>query len=184
MIKRFIMKIDAEFALFTWFCSHWSSLSPSLSLQGRVCGQGDLSSRPFLLIFDLTECLNPATLLAGCPTPQVIMLMMKMFMVIMIFFLGSRWTFRCAWQPVLQRTFHCWQLWKMRTRRKEKWKRRSNPFAGELFTFKCSQTKGEQTFFAALTSRQRDSQQLLLRSWWREAYAPHGEFCRYTFLLS
>ena len=93
------------------------------------------------------------------------------------FFLGSRWTFRCAWQPVLQRTFHCWQLWKMRKRRKEKWKRRSNPFAGELFTFKCSQTKGEQTFFAALTSRQRDSQQLLLRSWWREAYALHGEFC-------
>ena len=60
------------------------SFSPSQSLQGRVCGQGDLSSRPFLLIFDLTECLNPATLLAGCPTPQVIMLMMKMFMVIMI----------------------------------------------------------------------------------------------------
>ena len=60
------------------------SFSPSLPLQGRVCGQGDLSSRPFLLIFDLTECLNPATLLAGCPTPQVIMLMTKMFMVIMI----------------------------------------------------------------------------------------------------
>ena len=81
------------------------------------------------------------------------------------FFLGSWWTLRCAWQPVLQRTFHCWQLWKMRTRRRKKWKRGSNPFAGELFTFKCSQTKGEQTFFAALTSRQRDSQQLLLRSW-------------------
>ena len=64
--------------------SHQQSFSPSLPLQGRVCGQGDLSSRPFLLIFDLTECLNPATLLAGCPTPQVIMLMMKMFMVIMI----------------------------------------------------------------------------------------------------
>ena len=60
------------------------SFSPFLPLQGRVCGQGDLSSRPFLLIFDLTECLNPATLLAGCPTPQVIVLMMKMFMVIMI----------------------------------------------------------------------------------------------------
>ena len=49
----------------------WASSSSILFHQGGVCGQGELSSRRFLLIFDLTECLNPATLLSGCPTPQV-----------------------------------------------------------------------------------------------------------------
>ena len=39
--------------------------------QGSLCGQGKLSSQPYLLMFDLTQCLNPTVLLAGCPTPQV-----------------------------------------------------------------------------------------------------------------
>jgi choline transporter-like protein 2/4/5 len=38
---------------------------------GRICGQGELENRPFLLFFDLTRCLNPAVLSLGCPTPQV-----------------------------------------------------------------------------------------------------------------
>ena len=40
-------------------------------VQGRVCGQGDLTARPHLLIFDLTQCLGPQALLSGCQTPQV-----------------------------------------------------------------------------------------------------------------
>ena len=32
---------------------------------------GDLSERPNLLFFDLTECVKPSpAALAGCPTPQ------------------------------------------------------------------------------------------------------------------
>ena len=42
---------------------------------GRVCGgnssSGDLTSRRYLLYFDLTRCLNPAVLAYGCNTPQV-----------------------------------------------------------------------------------------------------------------
>ena len=45
-------------------------LYPTDSL-GRVCGRRDFSTRPYLLFFDLTRCLNPAVLALGCPTPQV-----------------------------------------------------------------------------------------------------------------
>jgi len=39
--------------------------------QGRICGQGQLASRPYLLIFDLSKCLSPSSLVSGCPTPHV-----------------------------------------------------------------------------------------------------------------
>jgi len=39
--------------------------------QGQICGQGSLSLRPYLLIYDLSQCLSPSSLLAGCPTPHV-----------------------------------------------------------------------------------------------------------------
>ena len=45
-------------------------LYPTDSL-GQICGQGELSSKPYLLFFDLTRCLNPAVLSLGCPTPQI-----------------------------------------------------------------------------------------------------------------
>jgi len=38
---------------------------------GQICGQGSLISRPYLLIFDLSQCLSPSSLIAGCPTPHV-----------------------------------------------------------------------------------------------------------------
>ena len=38
---------------------------------GRVCGEGNMENRPFLLFYDLTKCLNPAVLSLGCPTKQV-----------------------------------------------------------------------------------------------------------------
>ena len=38
---------------------------------GRVCGNGYLKDRKYLLFFDLTRCLNPAVLAHGCLTPQV-----------------------------------------------------------------------------------------------------------------
>ena len=40
--------------------------------QGHICGRGAMSDRPLLLMFDLTQCLNPAVLVEGCLTPQVI----------------------------------------------------------------------------------------------------------------
>ncbi len=39
--------------------------------EGHICGRGSFSDRPYLLFFDLTQCLNPAVLALGCPTPQV-----------------------------------------------------------------------------------------------------------------
>jgi len=40
--------------------------------QGKICGSdGPLKDRKNLLFFDLTQCLNPAVLTLGCPTPQV-----------------------------------------------------------------------------------------------------------------
>jgi len=39
--------------------------------QGNICGLGDLSDRRVLLMFDMTQCLNPAVLVEGCLTPQV-----------------------------------------------------------------------------------------------------------------
>jgi len=39
--------------------------------QGNVCGQGSMQGRDFLLLFDLTQCLNPAVLISGCTTPHV-----------------------------------------------------------------------------------------------------------------
>ena len=30
-----------------------------------------MEKRPFLLLFDITQCLNPAALISGCPTPHV-----------------------------------------------------------------------------------------------------------------
>merc|ERR1719369_2332111 len=38
---------------------------------GHLCGQGHLSSRPYLLLYDLSQCLSPLALIAGCPTPHV-----------------------------------------------------------------------------------------------------------------
>jgi len=38
--------------------------------EGNVCGQGTLDNRPYLLIFDMTQCLNPAVLVEGCLTPK------------------------------------------------------------------------------------------------------------------
>jgi len=45
-------------------------LYPTNSL-GQICGQGDFKDRPYLLFFDLTQCLNPAVISLGCPTPQI-----------------------------------------------------------------------------------------------------------------
>jgi len=45
-------------------------IHPTDSL-GNTCGNGTLKDRPNLLFFDLTECLNPAVISLGCPTPQV-----------------------------------------------------------------------------------------------------------------
>ena len=45
-------------------------IHPTDSL-GRICGSGNLTSRKYLLYFDLTRCLNPAVLAYGCNTPQV-----------------------------------------------------------------------------------------------------------------
>ena len=39
--------------------------------EGEVCGRGTQKDRPFLLIFDLTQCLNAAVLVIGCPTETV-----------------------------------------------------------------------------------------------------------------
>jgi choline transporter-like protein 2/4/5 len=39
--------------------------------KGRICGNGTLVDRPYLLFFDLTRCLNPAVLALGCQTRQV-----------------------------------------------------------------------------------------------------------------
>jgi len=38
---------------------------------GNVCGKGPLKDRKLLMMFDLTQCLNPAILVTGCPTPQM-----------------------------------------------------------------------------------------------------------------
>jgi len=40
--------------------------------KGQICGgNGTLKDRPKLLFFDITECLNPAVITLGCPTPQI-----------------------------------------------------------------------------------------------------------------
>jgi len=39
--------------------------------QGEVCGRGEQKDRPYLLMFDLTQCLNAAALVTGCPTEQI-----------------------------------------------------------------------------------------------------------------
>ena len=41
--------------------------------QGHICGwgEGEMADRPFTLMFDMTQCLNPAYLVEGCLTPQV-----------------------------------------------------------------------------------------------------------------
>ena len=39
--------------------------------QGEVCGRGNQKDRPYLLMFDLTKCLNAAALVTGCPTEQI-----------------------------------------------------------------------------------------------------------------
>merc|ERR1712098_798265 len=46
---------------------------------GNVCGKGPLKDRKLLMMFDLTQCLNPAILVTGCPTPQVSGVSEKMF---------------------------------------------------------------------------------------------------------
>ncbi|KAH7699097.1 Protein CHTL-1 b [Aphelenchoides avenae] len=50
-------------------------IHPTDSL-GRVCGYNrpgayDLSSRPYVLFFDLTKCISYVTVLTGCPTSQI-----------------------------------------------------------------------------------------------------------------
>lgn len=39
--------------------------------EGNICGRYHMELRPNLLLFDITECLNPAALISGCPTPHV-----------------------------------------------------------------------------------------------------------------
>ena len=36
-----------------------------------MCGRGEQKDRPYLLMFDLTQCLNAAALVTGCPTEQI-----------------------------------------------------------------------------------------------------------------
>jgi len=38
---------------------------------GNICGWNEMSELPFLMIFDLTECLNPGAVVTGCNSPQV-----------------------------------------------------------------------------------------------------------------
>ena len=50
-------------------------------VQGNICGRGVFSNHPMLLMFDMTQCLNPAVVVEGCLTPKVIMTMiMKLSM--------------------------------------------------------------------------------------------------------
>ncbi len=58
------------FLLIAFFSSSPQVIYPTDS-RGRICGNGDLVDRPYLLFFDLTKCLNPAVLALGCQTPQV-----------------------------------------------------------------------------------------------------------------
>eukprot|EP00092_Neocalanus_flemingeri_P022536 GFUD01024438.1.p1 GENE.GFUD01024438.1~~GFUD01024438.1.p1 ORF type:complete len:770 (+),score=149.75 GFUD01024438.1:193-2502(+) len=39
--------------------------------QGNICGKGEMADRQALLMFDLTQCLNPAVLVTGCLTTHV-----------------------------------------------------------------------------------------------------------------
>jgi len=39
--------------------------------QGNICGKGEMVDRKVLLMFDLTQCLNPAVLVTGCLTTHV-----------------------------------------------------------------------------------------------------------------
>jgi len=39
--------------------------------QGNICGKGEMVDRTALLMFDLTQCLNPAILVTGCLTNHV-----------------------------------------------------------------------------------------------------------------
>jgi len=39
--------------------------------QGNICGRGEMADRKALLMFDLTQCLNPAVLVTGCLTTHV-----------------------------------------------------------------------------------------------------------------
>jgi len=39
--------------------------------QGNICGRGVFSNHPMLLMFDMTQCLNPAVVVEGCLTPKV-----------------------------------------------------------------------------------------------------------------
>jgi len=39
--------------------------------EGNICGRGERQDRPFLLMFDLTRCLNPAVVVTGCLTEHV-----------------------------------------------------------------------------------------------------------------
>jgi len=39
--------------------------------QGNICGEGGMLNRPYLLLFDLTQCLNPAVLISGCVTKHI-----------------------------------------------------------------------------------------------------------------
>merc|ERR1712013_352591 len=39
--------------------------------QGNICGKGEMVDRKSLLMFDLTQCLNPAILVTGCLTTHV-----------------------------------------------------------------------------------------------------------------
>jgi len=39
--------------------------------QGNICGRGVFSDHRMLLMFDMTQCLNPAILVEGCLTPKV-----------------------------------------------------------------------------------------------------------------
>ena len=44
--------------------------------QGNICGKGEMVDRKSLLMFDLTQCLNPAILVTGCLTTHVLTILL------------------------------------------------------------------------------------------------------------
>ena len=69
------------------FC--WPNFVIQIYLKGNICGRGVFSDHPMLLMFDMTQCLNPAILVEGCLTPKVMMIIV-MIMILMIMMLTLR----------------------------------------------------------------------------------------------
>ena len=71
-----------------WFgvaCYAFSQGNPYLLVypsnsEGQICGRGEHQGKPNLLFFDLSRCVRLSAALAGCPTPQVCLLLHLIFL--------------------------------------------------------------------------------------------------------